>query len=167
MSVELKTGFLLLLFLTVITGVIYPLLITTIAQSFFPWQANGSLLTINKQTIGSLLIGQSFNGENYFWGRPSATLDFPYNALRSSGSNLGPSNPQLILKIKERIAKAGVKIAMGVGGAFDLMSGAKKRAPQFARDIGLEWLWRLVQEPSRWRRMVRAVFIFPWLVVRQ
>jgi K+-transporting ATPase ATPase C chain len=88
---------------TVITGVIYPLIVTGFAQLVFPRQANGSLLVNNGKTVGSSLIGQSFSSPKYFWARPSATSPMPYNAANSSGSNLGPLNPALIENVKARI----------------------------------------------------------------
>jgi K+-transporting ATPase ATPase C chain len=93
-----------LLVFTVLTGLVYPLVVTGIAQLFFPHQANGSLIVVNGQTLGSALIGQSFDDPKYFWGRLSATGPFPYNAAASSGSNLGPTNPALLDAIKARIA---------------------------------------------------------------
>lgn len=102
---NIKTVLLLSIVLTVITGLIYPLLVTSIAQMFFPWRANGSLIKQNETIIGSVLIGQLFDKPNYFWGRPSATSPFPYNAESSSGSNMGPSNPALIKMIQIRGAK--------------------------------------------------------------
>jgi potassium-transporting ATPase KdpC subunit len=89
---------------TLVTGVLYPLLITGIAQVIFPHQANGSLIVQQGQVIGSELIGQSFNDPRYFWGRPSATSPFPYNAAASAGSNLGPTNPSMIEQVNARIA---------------------------------------------------------------
>jgi K+-transporting ATPase ATPase C chain len=90
--------------LTLITGVLYPLAVTGLAQLLFPRQANGSLIVREGVTLGSELIGQSFSDPKYFWGRPSSTTGFPYNAAASSGSNLGPSNPALIDAVKARIA---------------------------------------------------------------
>ncbi len=99
----IKTASMLLCMLTILTGVLYPALITTVAQLFFPWQANGSLLKQQNVTIGSVLIGQNFTDAKYFAGRPSATAPNAYNAQHSSGSNLGPSNPELIRLYKQRI----------------------------------------------------------------
>jgi len=89
--------------LTFITGIIYPLTITTIGQILFPWQVNGSIIYQNKVAIGSALIGQPFERGDLFWSRPSPTPDFPYNPLFSGGSNLGPTNPKLISEIRNRI----------------------------------------------------------------
>jgi potassium-transporting ATPase KdpC subunit len=93
-----------LLIFTLMTGVIYPLAVTGVAQLVFPHQANGSLIVRNSQTVGSDLIGQQFDDPKFFWGRLSATGPFPYNAAASSGSNLGPSNPALLDAVKARIA---------------------------------------------------------------
>jgi len=94
----------LLLLLTVITGVIYPLVTTGLAQLVFPHQANGSLIERDGKPVGSVLIGQSFTDPKYFWGRPSATSPQPDNGINSGGSNLGPSNPALTDAVKRRIA---------------------------------------------------------------
>jgi K+-transporting ATPase KdpC subunit len=91
-------GFVVLL--TVITGVIYPLAVTGIAQALFRHQANGSLISDNGDTVGSELIGQPFSDPRYFWGRLSAT---EYDAAASSGSNYGPTNPGLLEATQERI----------------------------------------------------------------
>ncbi len=100
---QLKTGLMLLLFFSVLTGVIYPGVIALIAQLFFPVPANGSIILKNENPVGSLLIGQSFSNPKYFWGRPSATTPFPYNAANSRGSNLGPTNSELLMLIKKRV----------------------------------------------------------------
>jgi potassium-transporting ATPase KdpC subunit len=93
-----------LLFFTILTGLVYPLTVTGIAQLVFPRQANGSLIIVDGQTVGSSLIGQPFDDPKYFWGRLSATGPYPYNAAASSGSNQGPTNPALLEAVKTRIA---------------------------------------------------------------
>lgn len=99
----IKPAFFSFLFLTIITGIIYPLFITGIAQALFPHQANGSLIYRGGKVVGSSLIGQAFDEPKYFWGRLSATSPGSFNAAASSGSNIGPSNPALIDEIKGRI----------------------------------------------------------------
>ena len=101
---ELKPALVLFVLLTLLTGVIYPLLVTGIAQVLFPGRANGSLIERDGKVRGSELIGQPFSDPKYFWGRPSATSPIPYNAGASSGSNLGPTNPALEEAVKARIA---------------------------------------------------------------
>jgi K+-transporting ATPase ATPase C chain len=93
-----------LLLLTVLTGIIYPLCITGLAQIFFPHEANGSLIVREGHPVRSALIGQPFDDPRFFWGRPSATKPFPYNSATSAGSNLGPANPELIKAVRSRIA---------------------------------------------------------------
>jgi K+-transporting ATPase ATPase C chain len=94
----------LLLLLSVVTGVAYPLVVTEVARVLFPAQAAGSLLVRGGAPLGSSLIGQPFDDARYFWGRLSATATVPYNAAVSSGSNLGPLNPALATAIETRVA---------------------------------------------------------------
>ena len=101
----LRQAVAIILVFTMITGVIYPLIVTGVAQLVFPRQANGSLIVNNGKTVGSSLIGQSFSSPKYFWARPSATSPMPYNAANSSGSNLGPLNPALTENVKARITQ--------------------------------------------------------------
>ena len=89
--------------LTILTGVLYPLAVTGIAQAAFKDKANGSLITMNGNLVGSHLIGQAFEDPKYFWSRPSSTSPFSYNAAASSGSNLGPTNPALMDGISARV----------------------------------------------------------------
>lgn len=96
------TAIRMLLVMTVLCGLIYPLAITGVAQVLFPHQAHGSLIVRDGRVLGSELIGQHFEDPRYFWGRPSATPLFPYNALASAGSNLGPNNPARKQAIEER-----------------------------------------------------------------
>ena len=100
---QLKIAILSLIFLSIITGVIYPLVMTGLAQLLFPNHANGSFIKQNYEIKGSLLIAQPFNSDNYFWGRPSATTPFPDNAASSTGSNLATDNLALITAVKARI----------------------------------------------------------------
>jgi len=100
MVAQLRPAFFMLLILTVITGVIYPLAVTGIAQVAFPKQANGDLIMVNGKAVGSELIGQQFDAPKYFWGRLSAA---GYNAAASSGSNYGPLNPKLLKAVQARI----------------------------------------------------------------
>lgn len=93
----------LLILMSCLLGIAYPLLITGFAKLAFPHQAAGSLLYQRGKPIGSTLIGQKFSDPKYFWGRPSATTPQPYNGLASAGSNLGPLNPALIEQVKENI----------------------------------------------------------------
>ena len=100
---ELRTALLVLLALTGVTGVAYPLLVTGIAQVLFPRQANGSLVEVDGKALGSALIGQPFDEPGYFWSRPSATGRFPYDAAASSGSNLAPTNDKLLEAVGARV----------------------------------------------------------------
>ena len=106
---QLRPAIVLLVLFTLITGVIYPLVVTGVAQALFPSQANGSLMVSNGKAVGSKLIGQNFDDPKYFWGRLSDTGDFPYNAFNadtltgSSGSNYGPMNPALLKAAQARI----------------------------------------------------------------
>ena len=99
----LRNSLMSLLLFTLLTGIIYPIVVTGIAQAVFPKQANGSIIVKDGKTVGSRLIGQQFDDPKYFWGRLSATGPYPYNGAASSGSNFGPSNPDLIAAVEGRI----------------------------------------------------------------
>jgi potassium-transporting ATPase KdpC subunit len=102
-SRQLRSALVLLGVMILLTGIIYPSFVTLIAQIVFPHQANGSLIAGEGKILGSELIGQQFDQEGYFWGRPSATQPSPYNGSASSSSNYGPSNEELLGNIQKRI----------------------------------------------------------------
>ena len=103
MLAQLRPAVLLLCLFTIITGLVYPGVVTGIARLTMPGKADGSLIESGGKPVGSTLIGQPFSDPRYFWPRPSATTPYPYNAAASSGSNLGPTNPALIDAVATRI----------------------------------------------------------------
>ncbi len=157
MMSQLRPAVMILLAMTIITGVIYPLAITGIAQVVFPHQANGSLIIKDGKAAGSELIGQEFSDPKYFWGRLSATGDYPYNAFNaqtltgSSGSNYGPLNPSLMKEVRDRIdalkkadpgntAPIPVDLVTSSGRGLDpniSVAAALSQAPRVARLRGL------------------------------
>ncbi len=144
--------------LVLITGVIYPLTMTGLAQLIFPFQANGSLIRVNDQVIGSELIGQDFSGLEFFWGRPSATSIHPYNSFDqdsltgSTGSNLGPLSKKLVDNVEERIKVLNsydpentnlIPVDLVTTSASGLdpnisISAAYYQVPRIARERGLD-----------------------------
>jgi potassium-transporting ATPase KdpC subunit len=141
-----------LVVLTVVTGIIYPLIVTGIAQAVFPHQANGSLIVKDGKVVGSALIGQPFDDPKYFWGRPSATSPFAYNAGSSSGSNLSPTNPDLVKAVQGRVdalraadpgntAPVPVDLVTASGSGLDphiSPAAALYQVPRVARERKLE-----------------------------
>jgi K+-transporting ATPase ATPase C chain len=99
---QIRPAVILLVILTLLTGLAYPALITGAAQALFPGRAGGSLIVKDGAVVGSALIGQPFAAANHFWGRPSATSPKPYDASSSSGSNLGPTNPDFLASVEDR-----------------------------------------------------------------
>ncbi len=154
---QLRPALAVLFVLTIVTGVVYPLAITGIAQLVFPHQANGSLIMQDGKAVGSELIGQEFSDPKYFWGRLSATGDYPYNAFNaqtlagSSGSNYGPLNPALLKAVQDRIdalkqadpgntAPIPVDLVTASGSGLDpniSVAAALYQAPRVARLRGL------------------------------
>jgi len=104
MRALIRSSVVSLLVLTLLTGVVYPLVVTLVAALIFPRQAQGSLIEVQGRVVGSELIGQGFAAPKHFWSRPSATSPQVYNAASSSGSNLGPSNPALADAVRDRVA---------------------------------------------------------------
>ena len=167
----LRPAVMLLLAMTVITGLVYPLAITGIAQALFPGQANGSLILRHGRAVGSRLIGQPFTAAGDFWSRPSATTPQPYNGLDSTGSNLGPSNPALLAAVKARIAAlraadpgntAPIPVDLVTASASGLdpdisIAAADYQADRVARARHLP--------PATVRRLIAAQARYPWLGV--
>jgi K+-transporting ATPase ATPase C chain len=101
---ELRRALVVFALLTLLTGILYPLIVTGVGQILFADRANGSLIETGERVLGSRLLGQPFSSPKYFWSRPSATAPQPYNGAASSGSNQGPTNPALVAAVKARIA---------------------------------------------------------------
>jgi potassium-transporting ATPase KdpC subunit len=149
---QMRPAIVSFLALTVITGLFYPLAVTAVAQVLFPSQVNGSLIIKDGQAAGSALIGQPFSDPRYFWGRPSATSPYPYNASASSGSNLGPTNPVLIHEVQERLdalhaadpgntAPVPVDLVTSSGSGLDpdiSVAAALYQAPRVAKARGVD-----------------------------
>ncbi len=115
MREQIRPALVMLTLLILVTGLVYPLAVTAMGSVAFPHQASGSLISVDGQVVGSQLIGQAFDDPRYFWGRPSATGPFPYNAAASSGSNLGSSNDALTEAVQARLdALAAADQALGI-----------------------------------------------------
>lgn len=162
MRQEFRPAIVLLAAFTLITGVAYPLLVTGVAQVALPAQADGSWVRVGGRIVGSKLIGQSFDGPRYFWGRLSATVPFPYNPELSTGSNLGPTNPALLDAAKKRVealhaadltstaARVPVDLATASGSGLDpeiSPAAAEFQVARVARARGLD--------PARVRTLVQ------------
>ena len=166
---QLRPALLSLVFFTVLTGLLYPAVVTGLAQVLFPAQANGSLILREGKPVGSELIGQPFREPKYFWSRPSATSPQPYNAAASGGSNLGPTNPDLEKAVAERIralreadegnsAPVPVDLVTASGSGLDphiSPAAASYQVPRVARLRGLkeEDLRKLVAEYTEDRQL--------------
>jgi K+-transporting ATPase ATPase C chain len=148
----LRPAVALFVLLGVLTGALYPLVVTGIARAVFPAEAAGSILRREGRIVGSSLIGQSFTGARYFWSRPSATTPQPYNGTASTGSNLGPLNPALADAVRARIAAlravdpgnaAPIPVDLVTASASGLdphisVAAAEYQAARVARERGLE-----------------------------
>ncbi|MBE7550319.1 MAG: potassium-transporting ATPase subunit KdpC [Anaerolineales bacterium] len=167
MWTQLRPAIMMLALLTLITGLLYPLVMTALAQVIFPRQANGSLIYQDGQPVGSALIGQPFDAPQYFWGRLSATGPFSYNAAASAGSNLGPTNKALLETVKARVdalrtadpgntAPIPVDLVTASGSGLDphiSPAAALYQVPRVARERGLskEAVRQLVAEHTEGR----------------
>jgi K+-transporting ATPase ATPase C chain len=175
MLTQLRPAIMMLILLTLITGLLYPLAVTALARAIFPNQANGSLISQDGRAVGSALIGQPFDDPKYFWGRLSATGAFPYNAFNaetltaSSGSNLGPTSQALVDAVQARVdalhaadpgntAPIPVDLVTASGSGLDphiSPAAAFYQVPRVARERGLseEVVRRLVAEHTENRQL--------------
>lgn len=153
LATQLRMSVVFMVIFTVFCGLLYPGAVTLVAQLVFPRQANGSMIVVNGKTIGSELMGQPFDDPKYFWGRPSATSPFAYNAGNSSGSNLGPTNPAFLGSIQANVDAqrkanpdmAGAPVPMDLvtasGSGLDphiSPAGAEYQAARVAKARGLD-----------------------------
>ncbi len=172
---QLRPALVILVALTIITGVLYPLAITAVAQLAFPRQANGSLIMQDGKPVGSALIGQQFSDPKYFWGRLSATGDYPYDAYNaatgtgSSGSNYGPMNQSLIKAVQDRVnalkaadpgnaAPIPVDLVTASGSGLDpdiSVAAALYQAPRIARlrGLSLDQVKQLISQNTQGRQL--------------
>lgn len=145
MARNFYSAIVLFVMLSLLTGGLYPFVVTLVAQGFFAHQANGSLVRENGIIVGSELIGQQFSSEKYFWGRPSAAA---YNGSASSGSNLGPINPALVDNVREAADKFGatseklvpVDLVTSSGSGLDpdiTPAAARYQIPRVAKARGM------------------------------
>jgi potassium-transporting ATPase KdpC subunit len=162
LTAALRPACTLLLVMTVLTGMLYPLVVAGIARLLFPVQAAGSLVTVSGRVVGSSLIGQAFTDPAHFWSRPSASTPQPYNGTASGGSNLGPLNPALLDAVKGRIQAlraadpgnlAPVPVDLVTASASGLdpdisVAAAEYQVPRVARSRGLA--------PTRLRALIAA-----------
>jgi K+-transporting ATPase ATPase C chain len=164
---ELRIAVVVFLLLTVVTGIVYPGLVTLVAAVAFPDQAGGSLVRVDGKLVGSRLIGQPFSSPKYFWGRPSATGPMPNNGAVSSGSNLGPLNPALTQAVQGHIAALRsadpgntrpVPVDLVTASASGLdpqvsIAAAEFQVPRVARERGLpeEKVRQLVRDATQGR----------------
>lgn len=166
---ELRPALIVFGLLTLITGIVYPLIVTGIGQGAFGNEANGSAIMAGERMLGSRFLGQPFTSPKYFWGRPSATSPQPYNAAASSGSNLGPINPALEAAVKDRIAAlraadpgntapVPVDLVTASGSGLDphiSPAAAEYQVARVARERGVseEQLRKLVQAATEGRTL--------------
>ena len=172
MTTLIRNSLMSLMLFTILTGIVYPLAVTGLAQAIFPRQANGSIIMKDGRPIGSRLIGQQFDDPKYFWGRLSATMPYPYNGGSSSGSNFGPNNPNLTAAVETRIkalreaepgntAKVPVDLVTASGSGLDphiSLAAAEYQVGRVAKERGLDepLVRALVTQHTqdRWLRLI-------------
>lgn len=155
---EIKNSVLFFIALSLVTGVLYPAAVTVVAQFLFPVQANGSIIhNAGGAAAGSALIGQPFSARKYFWSRPSATTDFPYNALASGGSNMGPTNKDFIKQVSERV---GALRESGIQGPLPgdlVMASGSGLDPDITPEAALMQVPRIAKERKMSEEKVRGL----------
>lgn len=156
----LRASIVVLALMTLLTGVVYPCLVTVVAQSVFPYQANGSIVVVKGTDRGSELIGQPFSQPGHFWGRLSATAPTPYNAAASAGSNYGPLHPELKSRTAARIAALRGAQVSGEPSAVDLVTASGSGLdPHISPAAALAQVPRVAgarkMPPDQVRRLVR------------
>jgi K+-transporting ATPase ATPase C chain len=169
MRSQFRPAFVSLILLTLITGVVYPAIVTAVARVAFANKASGSVMTSHGKSVGSELIGQPFSDPKYFWSRPSATSPIPYAGDNGSGSNLGPTNPALADAVKQRItalraadpqSQKPVPVDLVTASASGLdphisVAAAEYQAPRVARARGVseEAISRFIQQSTEGRTL--------------
>jgi potassium-transporting ATPase KdpC subunit len=154
---------------TLLTGMIYPLAVSSVSNMFFPFQAEGSLVKRGQATVGSILIGQNFTSDKYFWGRPSATTPMPYNAAASAASNLSPRNENLTAAVKDRAEDlARVNPAAGGPVPADLVTASGSGLdPHISKAAALYQVARVAAARSvpeeKIKALVEKTVEGPWL----
>lgn len=164
---ELRPALVVFALLTLLTGILYPLIVTGVGQILFADRVNGSLIEAGERVVGSRLLGQPFSSPKYFWSRPSATGPQPYNGAASSGSNQGPTNPALESAVKERIAAlraadpgntapVPIDLVTASGGGLDphiSPAAAEYQVARVARErnVSAEQIRKLVRQASEGR----------------
>jgi len=161
MKTLLRPAVSLFILLSLILGGLYPALVTGLGQTFFPQQANGSLVERKGVVVGSSLIGQNFTGANYFWGRISASGTFPYNGMASGGSNFGPLNPALADAAKARAEELRAGQAGGKGEIpLDLLTSSGSGLDPHISPAGAEYqVERVAQARGMTVEQVRAIVL--------
>ena len=164
---EIRTAFLVLLVFSLLLGVAYPLFLTGIGQLAFPWRANGSLVSAGGRVVGSELLGQAFSSARYFHGRPSTS---DYDAMASGASNLGPSNPALLLVVRDRVERTRLENGLSPGTPIPadlVLASGSGLDPEISLDGALLQAERIAAarglDPSVVRTLTENMAVGPFL----
>ena len=164
---EIRTAFLVLLVFSLLLGVAYPFFLTGIGQLAFPWRANGSLVSVGGRVVGSELLGQAFSSARYFHGRPSFS---DYDAMASGASNLGPSNPALLLVVRDRVERIRLENGLSPGTPIPadlVLASGSGLDPEISLDGALLQAERIAAarglDPSVVRTLTEKMAVGPFL----